>query len=239
MKLTDLTVILSAFVRCAAFLQAFPLTGDQVVPPKFRVAMALLIAVALAPTRAPADVIATLPAEALLGFAAGFAGRVVFAGVEAGGQLIGISFGLGFAGQYDSSVSEEELPTRRLIRCLTALAFFGSDGLPLTISALARPPATAATLARAVALLVDETGRVLVVGLRIAAPALVAALVSNIAAGIASRAAPTLNFFAIALSLVLVIGAVVLISAAPLTAGEMALAARRVVDVVGHTIGIL
>jgi len=238
-KLTDLAVILPAFIRCAAFLYAFPLTGDHYLPPKLRVALAAMIAIALAPSRLPDHVVALLPAEALLGFAAGFAARVVFAGVEAGGQLIGISFGLGFAGQYDSTVSEEELPTRKLIRCLTALAFFAGDGLQLTFAALVRPPATAATLTRAFALLVDETGRVMVVGLRLAAPALVAALVANVASGIASRAAPTLNFFAVALSLVLVIGTIMLLAVAPLTASEMALAARRVADVVGRTLGVL
>src|SRR5262249_11498345 len=141
--------------------------------------------------------------------------------------------------------SEEELPTRRLIRCLTAMAFFGSDGLPLTISALARPPATAATLARAVALLVDETGRVLVVGLRIAAPALVAALVSNVPAGLAARAAAPapahrcVTFFPLAPALARAWGGVFPPPAPPPPAGEMAPAARRVVDAVGHTIGIL
>lgn len=239
MKLEDLLVFASAFVRCAAFLQAFPLTGDKVVPPKFRGAIAVLMAIAIAPSRRPENLFVALPAEALLGFAAGFAGRLVFAGIEAGGQLIGYSLGLGFAAQFDSSVAEEELPTRRLLRCLTMLAFFAGDGLPLTISALVRPPATGPTLLRALHLIIDETGRVMVVGLRVAAPALVAALIGNIAAGIASRSAPALNFFSIALALILVIGAFMLLAVAPLTAGEMSLAASRVADVVGRVVGIL
>jgi flagellar biosynthetic protein FliR len=238
-KLADLAVYLAAFVRCAAFLTAFPLTGDKMVPARVRVALAALLALALAPSRRPEDLFATLPAEAILGFAAGFAARVVFGGVEAGGQLIGLTFGLGFAGTFDPSVSEEELPTRRLVRCLMGLAFFTGDGLPLTITALVRPPATAPTFAAAFRTVIDESARVMVVGVRLAAPAIIAALIANVAAGVAARAAPTLNFFAVSLSLILVVGAVVLLAAAPLTTAEIALAARRVVDVVGRALGIL
>jgi flagellar biosynthetic protein FliR len=238
-RIEDLTVFATAFVRCAAFLQAFPLTGDRYVPAKFRGAMAALMALALAPSRQPENLFQALPAEALLGFAAGFAGRVVFAGIEAGGQIIGYSLGLGFAGQYDPSVADEELPTRRLLRCLTLLAFFSGDGLPLTISALIRPPATAPTLLRALQLIIDECGRVMLVGLRLAAPALVAALIGNVAAGIAARSAPSLNFFSVALALLLVIGGFMLLAVAPMTAGEMSLAASRVVDVIGRVLGLL
>src|SRR5262249_52530519 len=122
-KLEDLFVYLAAFVRAAAFLYAFPLTGDRTVPAPRRVAPPALLAPALRPTRRADDVVATLPAEAILGFAAGFAGRVVYGGIEAGGQLIGLSLGLGFAGFFDASAAEEELPPRRLIRTLASLIF--------------------------------------------------------------------------------------------------------------------
>jgi flagellar biosynthetic protein FliR len=87
--------------------------------------------------------------------------------------------------------------------------------------------------------LTEETARVMVVGVRLAAPALVASLVSTIAAGMAARAAPALNFFSVALALTLCIGAVVMLDVAPLTVAEIGMAARRVSDVVGRTLGIL
>src|SRR5262245_16962893 len=180
-----IAAFLVSFARSAAFLQAFPLTGDRIVPPKLRLAIAALLALAVAPGRAGLDaagLAAALPAEIVLGLAAGFAGRAVLAGAEAGGQLIGLQLGLGFAATFDRSVAEEELPTRRIIRCIAALAFLGAGGLETALAALAAPPATGTTLAAAAAALIAGTADVLVLGVRLAAPALAAALIANLAA---------------------------------------------------------
>src|SRR5262249_1918673 len=144
--------------------------------------------------------------------------------------------GLGFAGTFDPSLGEPELPTGRLARALAALAFLGAGGLGESLHALLRPVVTSQGLVFAARSLADESARVLIVGVRLAAPAVVAALVANLAAAVASRAAPALNVFSVALALVLVVTAIVLISTAPLAARELLMVGRRVAEAVTATV---
>jgi flagellar biosynthesis protein FliR len=237
----EIAVFLPAFARAAAFLQAFPLTGDRVVPLKLRAALAAMIAMALVPMRPPLDPAAlpiAVPAELLLGLAAGFAGRLVFAGVEAGGQLIGLQLGLGFAGTFDPLVAEQELPTQRLVRCLAGLAFLGAGGLEATLLALAAPPVGATTLLGILPQLIERGGEVLIAGVQLAAPALAVSLVANLAAGLAARAAPALNVFSVALALVLVVGAAVLLATGPAVVADVINSGRRASETVAHVFGL-
>ncbi len=224
--LAEVFAFLAAFARTAAFLQAFPLTGDKALPARFRGAAAALIALALVPTRAGVGLEA-IPAEIMLGLMAGFAGRIVFAGAEAGGQLLGIQLGLGFAGTFDPTVAEDELPTRRLVRCLTGIAFLSTGGLQAALGTLVLPPVTGPTLAAMALGLVERGGQVFVAGARLAAPMLVAGFVAYLTAALASRAAPALNVFSVALALLLVVGGIVLLAAGPAITADIMNIARQ------------
>lgn len=229
--------VLLSFARCSAFLSTFPLTSDKVVPPRLRAALALMLSLAVAPARPGGELFLALPGEVLLGCIAGFAGRLVFAGAEAGGQLMGLSLGLGFAGQFDPAMGDNELPTARIARTLAGLAFLACGGLGDSLRAVLGPTVSGPGLLGAGRVLVDEAGRVLIVGIRLAAPALAAGLVSNLAAAAASRAAPALNVFSVALALMFVVGATVLIATSPLAARELMLVGRRVAAVVAQASG--
>jgi flagellar biosynthetic protein FliR len=235
-----LAPFLAAFGRVGGFLVAAPFVGDRTVPMKVRVAVAVVIAFALAPLRAPLALdalIVALPLEAALGLAAGFAARVVVGGVEAGGQIIGQQIGLGFAGTFDPMIGDQEMPTARLARVAFGLTFIGTGGLEACVAALAAPPAAIESLPHAARILVDQGGQVLVAGVRIGAPAIVAAMVANLAAALASRASPALNVFSVALALLLFVGGIVLLATAPLFVAELVGNSGRLGDVVVELLG--
>ena len=110
-------VFLALFARIAAFLQTAPLTGERQIPPKVRVGVAALVAIAvvgLHPAVSMESLFYVLPGEVLLGLVAGFTARVVIAGVETGGELLGLQMGLGFASTFDPTLGDTALPMRRL-----------------------------------------------------------------------------------------------------------------------------
>jgi flagellar biosynthetic protein FliR len=235
-----LAPFLAAFGRVGGFLVAAPFVGDRTTPLRVRAAAATVIAFALAPLRAPLgvqDLVFALPAEIALGLAAGFAARVVIAGVEAGGQIIGQQLGLGFAGAFDPMIGDQEMPTARLARVAFGLTFVGTGGIEACVAALAAPPATVDTLTHAVGAVLAQGGDVLVAGIRLAAPAIVAAFVANLAAALASRASPALNVFSVVLALLLVIGGIVLLATAPLFVAELVGNSSRLTDAVGRVLG--
>lgn len=227
-----LPVFLAIFARVTAFFYAAPLTGDSSFPAKARVGAAALIAIAFVGLHEPVSAQAlplVLPTELALGLIAGFTARVVIAGVETGGELIGMQMGLGFASVFDPKLGEAALPMRRLAFALAGLAFVSVGGIEAPARLAALPSVEVGTLFAAWSSLMQRAGEVIVVGVRLATPILVAVTVANIAMGFATRAAPALNVFSVMLTLTAIIGAAVLISTAPSFAHELQLAARRAV----------
>lgn len=94
----------AALARTAAWGMSSPIIGDRTVPARVRIIGVASLALAMSSLHGEvryASLPAILPLELLLGVIAGFAGRLVFAGIESGGQLIGMELGLGFAGTMD------------------------------------------------------------------------------------------------------------------------------------------
>lgn len=226
---------LATFARAAAFLFAAPLTGEPSVAPRVRVGVAAALAFVLAPARpalAEDDLATILVAELLLGLLAGFSARLVLAGVEAGGELVGLSLGLGFAESYDPRLGEAAQPTRRLAATLGAFAFLGAGGLEAGVRVIAGPWIGPAELALGLGPLLARGGDVFVAALRLAAPALLAATIANVALALASRAAPALNAFSVLLAAVLLFVGGVVLATLPATARELAAGGNRAVDMV-------
>jgi len=225
-------VFLALFARIAAFLQTAPLTGERQVPPKVRVGVAALVAIAfvgLHPAVSMESLFYVLPGEVLLGLVAGFTARVVIAGVETGGELIGLQMGLGFASTFDPTLGDTALPMRRLAFLLAAMAFVTAGGIEAPAHLAALPTVEVLTLVDAFHSLFARGAEMIVIGVRIATPILVAVTVANVAVGIANRAAPALNVFSVMLTLTGILGALVLLATAPRLATELSITARRAV----------
>jgi flagellar biosynthesis protein FliR len=232
---------LATFVRAAAFLHAAPLVGDRQLSSKARAATAAVLALAVAPIRPPIDPAAlplALPAEILLGLMAGFATRMVLAGAEAGGELIGLQFGLGFANSVDPSRGELSSTTRQLALCLAGLAFLAAGGLEAGVRVVAAAPADVYSLHGGLDRIIHQSGEVLVAGLRLAAPALIAGTLTNLGLALASRAAPALNVFSVMLAGMLIVGAIVLLATAPVFARQIGDTGERAIDSLHAFLGL-
>ena len=104
-----LTAYLWPFFRVAALVTIAPILGVRVVPMRFRVMIALVLALVIVPVLPPgpdidpmsADGILVSGCQVLIGLAMGFLVRLVFAAVELAGNLIGQTMGLGFAQMMD------------------------------------------------------------------------------------------------------------------------------------------
>ncbi|HWM88601.1 MAG TPA: flagellar biosynthetic protein FliR [Kofleriaceae bacterium] len=224
---------LAAFGRAAAFLHAAPLTGDRQLSTKGRAAVAAVLALAVSPARPPIDpsmLPLALPAEILLGLLAGFTARMVLAGAEAGGELIGLQFGLGFANSVDPSRGEPSATTRQLALCIAGLAFLAAGGLEAGVRVLAAAPCDVYSLHAGLDGVIRQSGEVLVAGLRVAAPALIAGTLTNLGLALASRAAPALNVFSVMLAGMLIVGAIVLLATAPVFTRQMQEIGQRAHD---------
>jgi flagellar biosynthesis protein FliR len=224
---------LLCFVRAAALFYAAPLLGDRAVPAKVRVGFAALAAFLVAGTREPvalAELPGLIPMEIALGLLAGFGARLVMATAETGGQLVGLTLGLGFANQVDPMQGEDSLPTRRMAMVIAGLAFLGAGGLEQLVGVLAAPTPQGSSMGMVFDQFVNAASFVLTGGLRLAAPILVVSVIVNLAAGLASRAAPAVNVFSVAFALVLVVGGIVLIASAPTFVRDLDLLGKQAAE---------
>lgn len=212
------------FVRLAAFLWAAPLTGDGRLPPKVRVATAALVAAAfsnLHEVHGSPELALQVPLEIGVGFIAGFTARLMLAGLEVGGEVIGMQMGLGFAGTFDPSLGDMALPMRRIVFVIASFAFISVGGIQNVARLAMLPPTDVAVLFTSFGTLMRASGEMFLVGIHLALPILIAVTVANIAMGLANRAAPALNVYSVMLSLTGLMGAGVLLLVAPLMASEI------------------
>jgi len=224
---------LAAFGRTAAFLLSAPVVGGPIMPAKVRIGAAAALALAVASVRPEVDptyLPIVLPPDILLGLAAGFSLRLIFAGAESGGQIIGMQLGLGMAAFFDPASGEQAIVTRRFALVFAGLAFLMMGGLREAVRMLAVTPSDARTLLGATAQLLDQGNHVLAAALRFAAPAMLAGMMTNVGMAFASKAAPSLNIFSVMLSALLIVGGFTLIVTAPSFIVEITGTARMAID---------
>ena len=207
------------FVRIGAFLMVMPLIGGSFVPTKVRLLLAVVLTAVLAPiipTMPSLDVLSvaglvTMIQEVAIGVAMGFLVQLVFDAIALGGQVIGMSMGLGFAVFLDRARGVNIPVLGQLFLMLGMLIFLSMDGHLALIQLLAKSfhawPVSVGGLSRSIlGELLIWTGQMFVYAMKIALPAITAILVVNLAFGVMSRAAPTLNLFAVGFPVAMLLG---------------------------------
>jgi flagellar biosynthetic protein FliR len=214
-----LAIYIWPFVRIGAFLMVMPLIGGSFVPTKVRLLLAVVLTAVLAPvipTMPNLDVLSaaglvTVIQEVAIGVAMGFLVQLVFDAIALGGQVIGMSMGLGFAVFLDRARGVNIPVLGQLFLLLGMLVFLSMDGHLALIRLLAESfhawPVTVGGLTLPIlSELLIWTGQMFVYAMKIALPAITALLVVNLSFGIMSRAAPTLNLFAVGFPVAMLLG---------------------------------
>ena len=227
----DINAWLAAFLwplaRILGMFTAAPVFGNQSLPIPVKVGLALLITFAVAPMLpalprvdpASGDGLLILAEQALIGLTMGYAMSIAFAAVDMAGELIGLEMGLGFASFYDPRGTDNPI-LAAFLGLMTTLVFLSIDGHLMMIALLADsfqalPIASGPIAAKSMHTLALWGGKIFLTGLLLSLPLLAALLVTNLALGVLTRAAPQLNLFAIGFPITLGIGLAVLALSLP------------------------
>ncbi len=212
-----------ALFRIAAMFMVVPLFGTRSVPVRIRMALALAFALALFPVLpdppaidlfSPSAVVLVFQ-QVMIGIAMGFIIQLVFDAIVIGIQTVSMSMGLGFAIFIDRQNGVQVPVLSQFYLLIAMLLFLSFDGHLMVVRLLAESfqavPVGAGGLGAEAFWLVASWGSTLFLGaLKVALPAATALLIVNVAIGVVSRAAPTLNLFAIGLPMTMLVGFVVL-----------------------------
>lgn len=216
MELGALATFGLLIVRPGALMMAGPGLGGQQAPVHVRVALTVLLALALAPgvtlpTGPGAGLLAVVIREVAIGLALGLAARAVVTGAELAGHLCSQQIGFSYAATIDPEGGARNTVLASLYGMLATFTWLMVGGHHLLIRALdasysGLPIGAGSVDASLVRSVRDVLGIVFVTGLRLAAPLIAVLLIVELAIGLVSRAAPALNFFVIGYPVRLIVG---------------------------------
>ncbi len=239
-----LIALLLAATRAAAWLIVCPPFNGRAVPMAIKgmlaVAMVLPMVPSLAARVPPADswsLVASAVQQVVVGAGLGFLTAIVFAGVQAAGDLLDLFGGFSLAFAFDPmSFSGNNSVIGRFYGMLATALLFTTDAHQLivrgfTLSYEAIPLNQGLALDDLAHLLTSGLGRMFLSAVLIAGPLIVVLFCADIGLGLLNRIAPALNPFSIgfpgkiALTLVMVGFAIVLLPQAVHSVAEHAAAA--------------
>ena len=221
------------FARIGAAIMVAPVFNARLVPKRMRLALALALTLVIVPAspRRPRSAPFSAPGlllvaqEILIGLAMGFALQIVFDALVIAGQTIAMSMGLGFAFMLDSQRGVSVPVLSQMFLMLATLTFLALDGHLALIETLASSftslPVGSGLERDGVWQLVGFGRQVFAGALHVALPAAIALIVVNLAFGVMSRAAPTLNLFAVGFPVTLALGFVILLWTLPNVQSEL------------------
>ena len=234
MHLTDTQIIawissyFLPFVRIAAALSVAPVFSARLVPARVRLLLAFGLTLVIAPLLPPVPVTDLMSATTLLlvmqqfviGLIIGAILQMVFDAMVVAGQTAAMSMGLGFAFMIDSQRGVSVPVLSQFFLILSTLVFLAIDGHLALIDLLANsfvamPVGDAGVLKDGLWAAAMWGSKLFAGAMLVALPAVAALLVVNFSFGVMSRAAPTLNLFAVGFPVTLTLGFVIILWSLP------------------------
>jgi len=225
---TWITQMIWPFFRVGAALMVAPVFSSQAVPARIRIVLAGAIALILAPMITIPPQLSAFSIEGLvvtaqqvvIGIALGFSLQLVFDAVTLGGQLIANSMGLSYAMSLDPIRGVGDTSVGELYSIFVTLVFLSLNGHLRLIEVLAGgfrtlPVGGLGFGSADLWQVVTWGGTIFSSALSIALPGITALLIVNLAFGMVSRTAPSLNLMSVGFPVTLIFGLLILVVTVP------------------------
>ncbi len=217
-------------VRFLAMLATAPVFSIRGIPKIWKIGVAGIIALVVYPfveqytPELELNLIQALiltAGEVLTGITIGTIINFLIAGIELAGEYIGVDMGLSMAQEFDPMFNQQISVIARLQNILAMLIFVLINGHHFLIEAVVYsfrtlPVGTWSINALAIHRILQISASVFVIGIKIAAPAIVTLFLTSVAMGITARAVPQMNIFFVGFPLRIAVGFFAIIMGMPL-----------------------
>ena len=218
-----LAAFLWPLVRVSGFILTAPFFGSSLVAAPVRILFAVsftLFILPLLPEQQHADIFALssvliIASELLIGISMGFVVQMIFEAVIFAGQNLAMLMGLGFAMMVDPQRGSSVPVISQYLLIIATLLFLSFDGHLMFLAAVVEsfsylPIGQWYFDSDSWWALAGLGSTLFFNGLLIALPAMIALLIVQFGFGIMSRAAPTMNLFAVGFPVAMLLGFIII-----------------------------
>ena len=213
--LNQFTLFALILSRVSGLVMTAPIFGSRSVPMRIRGLLAVALSMLITPLYwgSPIDdpsnilqFLVLIGREAILGLTLGLGIMVLFSGVQVTGQIVSQMSGMGLAEIFDPGFDASVPIFSQLLDLLVLAVFVTIGGHRQVMAALLdtfrwTPPGSEITASKIVGAFGEVLHQSFLLGIRAAAPAIVALLMSVFVMGLISRTLPQLNVLAVGFSL--------------------------------------
>ena len=218
------------FIRIMGMVASGPLFKEETIPTMMKIFLGVILAISLTSsywTQQPTidlhlwNLVYLVLKEFMTGLALGFSANIVFFGARMAGGLM--DFGMGF--QSSSMFASQDSPTllgdlQEMMVMMIFLAINGHytlfEGIWASVKAV--PIGKFEVTGSAVQVLMSMAGQIMVIGLKISAPLLIAVFLSDLSLALLSRMAPQTNIFVLNFQVKVAVGLLVMLASGSLIA---------------------
>ncbi len=207
-------------VRMTSMFMTAPVFSQRSMPARYKIGLGGLMAILLTPVIDTYQVdlvfdqltvIMLVFKEILTGVSIGFTMSLLFAGIEFAGEYISMDMGISMAQAFDPTVSQNMSIIATLKNILALLIFLIIDGHHFLVEAVAYSYKVVAIgdwqlSSLGVDKLIRLSAQVFIIGIKVAAPIMVALFLTSVAMGIIARAVPQMNIFFVGFPIRIAVG---------------------------------
>ena len=208
------------FTRLGSILMLMPGVGEAFVPPRIRLALALLISMGLAPVVQPAlaavppslgDVGGQLIGELVIGLMLGALMRMLISALAVMGEVISIQTTLAFAQTSNPLQAQPGAALSSFLTLLGTVLIFATNLHHMFFAAIVRSytlfaPGKPVNIGDATTLAIHTMGSLFALGIQLSAPVVVFSLVLQVATGLVGRVMPQFQIFFASTPLAVLLG---------------------------------
>ncbi len=206
------------FLRVSAIIITIPILGNRSVPMRLKGGLSVVVALLLVPFVQYNAVPIKLPllvikmcGEVLIGIVIGFAGQILFAGVQLAGQLVGFQMGFAIVNVVDPVSSSQVSIIAQFQYLLALLIFLAVNAHHIFLYAIAEsyqliPPLSFHYSGPLMESILELSKDIFVVAIKTGAPVIAMLLFTSVGLGLIARTVPQMNVFIVGFPLKIAMG---------------------------------
>jgi flagellar biosynthesis protein FliR len=227
----NLEVFILVLLRVSAIVVTIPVISDASVPVRIKAALSILITLIIFPLVLPKIpqtanypvliLMYRMAGEVMIGLIIGYTARLILAGIQIAGDMIGFQMGLSIANVIDPMTSEQVSIITELQYLIAMLIFLAVDAHHIFFSAIIQSysilnPLTFHFSGPLMQAIFSYSKDMFVIAIKLAAPLMAVMLFTNVGLGVVARTVPQINIFIVGMPLQIAIGLIFLGITAPL-----------------------